>query len=119
MRQAGNDAEALIWTELKRRKLGGYKFTRQFPIGTYFADFSCRERRLVVEIDGSQHAGSRRDGDRDNFMQAQGYSVLRFWTIDALKHRPAVLETILAALEGRLDATRAPDLRFLPALTTA
>ncbi len=55
LRQADNDAEAMMWSALKAKRLGGHKFVRQFPIGPYFADFLCRKHRLVVEIDGSQH----------------------------------------------------------------
>ncbi|PBB21255.1 hypothetical protein CK219_01115 [Mesorhizobium sp. WSM4313] len=114
LRQAGNQAEALHWLELKSRKLGGYRFTRQFSIGPFFADFACRERRLVVEVDGSQHADSSYDRRRDHFMQAQGYSILRFWNHDVLKHRASVCETILAALDGRLaENIAASDLRFV------
>ncbi|MEP9396081.1 DUF559 domain-containing protein [Mesorhizobium sp. KR2-14] len=114
LRQGGNQAEALLWLELKNRKLGGYRFTRQLPIGPYFADFACRERWLVIEIDGSQHADSAHDRVRDEFMRAQGYSVLRFWNTDVLKHRASVCETILAALDGRLaENVNAFDLRFV------
>ena len=114
LRQGDNEAEALLWLELKRRRVGGYKFTRQFPIGPYFADFACRDRWLVVEIDGSQHAGSEYDRRRDAFMRAQGYSVVRLWNTDVLKQRRAVCETILAAVEGRLaEDITAPDLHFV------
>ncbi|TRC72963.1 endonuclease domain-containing protein [Mesorhizobium sp. WSM4310] len=117
LRQAGNQAEALLWLELKARKLGGYRFTRQFSIGPFFADFCCRERRLVVEIDGSQHAGSSHDRRRDDFMRGQGYSILRLWNHDVLKHRTSVCEAILAALDGRLvEDTTVSDLRFVFAL---
>ncbi|MGB3388871.1 MAG: DUF559 domain-containing protein [Pseudaminobacter sp.] len=116
LRAGGNQAEAVLWLELKRRKLDGHKFTRQFPIGPYFADFCCRERWLIIEIDGSQHAGSVCDQTRDEFMQAHGYSILRFWNTDILKHRNSVRETILAALEGRLTRQiDAFDLRYRPA----
>ncbi|WP_245450826.1 endonuclease domain-containing protein [Borborobacter arsenicus] len=116
LRVGGNQAEAILWLELKRRKLGGHKFTRQFPIGPYFADFCCRERWLVVEIDGSQHAGSAHDRIRDEFLQARGYSILRVWNTDVLKHRHSVCETILSAVEGRLiEPTEAFDLRYRPA----
>ncbi|TPI39695.1 endonuclease domain-containing protein [Mesorhizobium sp. B3-1-9] len=114
LRQAGNQAEALLWLELKARKLGGYRFTRQFSIGPFFADFACRERLLVVEVDGSQHADNSYDRRRDDFMQAQGYSILRVWNHDVLKHRASVCETILAALDGRLtENIAASDLRFV------
>lgn len=114
LRQGDNEAEALLWLELKRSKLGGFKFTRQFPIGPYFADFCCRKNKLVVEIDRFQHADSDYDRRRDAFMRDAGYSVLRFWTADVLKSRASVCETILAALDGRLTANViAADLHFL------
>ncbi|ESX16095.1 hypothetical protein X766_22590 [Mesorhizobium sp. LSJC255A00] len=114
LRQGGNQAEALLWLELKARKLGGYRFTRQFSIGPFFADFACREKWLVVEIDGHQHAGSSYDRRRDDFMGAQGYSILRLWNHDVLNHRTSACETILAALDGRLaENVAAADLRFV------
>ncbi|WP_245429150.1 DUF559 domain-containing protein [Mesorhizobium sp. WSM3860] len=114
LRQAGNQAEALLWIELKARKLGGYRFTRQFSIGPFFADFACREKWLVVEVDGHQHADSSYDRRRDNFMRDQGYSILRLWNHDVLKHRTSVCETILAALDGKLaENIVASDLRFV------
>lgn len=116
LRQSDNDAESVLWEELRARRLNDYKFVRQFPIGRYFADFACRERRLVVEVDGSQHADDLRDRHRDAFMVGEGWSILRFWNIDVLKQRNEVLETIVAVLDGRLtDEVTAPDLRFVPA----
>jgi very-short-patch-repair endonuclease len=113
LRQAGNDAEAALWSELRNRQLCHFKFVRQLPIGPYFADFACRETRLVVEIDGSQHAGRQRDRIRDDYMLQRDWSVIRLWTQDVLREREAVLDTILAALEFRLDPTiEATDLRF-------
>jgi very-short-patch-repair endonuclease len=85
----------------------------RFPIGPYFADFACRKERLVVEIDGSQHADSSYGRQRDEFMRSQGFSTLRFWNHDILKHRTSDCETILAALTGRLrENVSAFDLRF-------
>ncbi|WP_338531779.1 endonuclease domain-containing protein [Nitratireductor thuwali] len=119
LRQTDNEAEALLWLELKRRRLGGFKFTRQFPIGPFFADFACRERWLVVEVDGSQHIESAHDRRRDEFMRSHGYSVLRFGNVDVLQQRSTVCETILAALEGRIaEDVSAPDLRFIHAPTS-
>ena len=112
LRKADNDAEQALWSALKNRQLNGAKFTRQFPIGPYFADFACREDHLVIELDGSQHADSDYDRRRDKFMVEQGWSVLRFWNVDALQERDAVVDTILAALDRRLDPVQAPDLRF-------
>lgn len=115
LRKADNDAEKALWSELKGRQLNGAKFTRQLPIGPYFADFACREAKLVIELDGSQHVESEHDRKRDQFMVGQGWSVLRFWNIDALVERDAVVDTVLAALEQRLDPVEAPDLRFVTA----
>jgi very-short-patch-repair endonuclease len=113
LRKAENDAEDALWAELRDRRLNGFKFVRQFPIKPYFADFACREKWLVVELDGSQHIDSMHDKRRDAVMIEKGWSVLRFWNVDALTERHSVLETIVAALEYRLDRQiSAPDLRF-------
>ena len=115
LRQSDNDAEDKLWNELRDRRLNGHKFVRQLPIGRYFADFACRDLRLVVEIDGSQHAGNRRDGIRDVFMTDSGWSVGRFWNVDVLTALPSVLDTILAICDGRLtERVEAADLRFFP-----
>lgn len=114
LRHGDNMAEALIWNELKNKKLLGYKFVRQFPVGPYFADFLCRKERLVVELDGSQHVESQTDRTRDEYMRANGYSVLRFWSHDVLRDRTAIVETIMAALAGGLnESVVAPDMRFV------
>ena len=116
LRKGDNLAEGRLWAELKNRKLGGYKFVRQLPIEPYFADFACRERRLVIELDGSQHADCAYDRVRDAFMQEAGYSVLQFWSHDARANLRSVCETILAALDGRLsEITVSVDMRYLPA----
>ena len=75
---------------------------RQAPIGPYYADFVCRACKLVVELDGSQHAESAYDDKRDAILIALGYRVLRFWNVDVLGSIDDVCETIVAAVEGRL-----------------
>ncbi len=118
LRQAENDAEARMWNELRNRRLNGFKFVRQLAIGPYFADFACRERMLVVEVDGSQHVDSPYDLRRDTFMQTAGWAVARFWNTDVLNDLPEVLETIVAILEGRLRETvDCRDLRYLPPIS--
>ena len=113
LRQADNDAEAAMWSELKAKRLGGHKFVRQFPIGPYFADFLCRRKRLVVEVGGSQHVDSKRDRVRDEYMCDAGYAVIRFWSADVLRQRNAVGDTILAALDGQLtEDIVSSDLRY-------
>jgi very-short-patch-repair endonuclease len=103
LRQTANPAERCLWNALKARQLGGYKFTRQFPVGSYFADFACRERMLLVEVDGSQHVESGYDKRRDALLLNEGYSILRVPSVTVLRAREAVCDSILAALEGRMS----------------
>ena len=115
LRQSDNEAEALLWSELRGRRLNGFKFVRQVPIGRYYADFACRDERLVVEVDGSQHQIGSGDERRDAFMVTNGWSVLRFWNTHVFNDRAAVLETIVAVLEKRMvGAMRSADLTFIP-----
>jgi very-short-patch-repair endonuclease len=79
--------------------LGGFKFVRQEAIGSYIVDFVCREKRLIVEVDGGQHADSVRDRNRDQALAADGYHIMRFWNSDVLSNRDGVLSVILAKLE--------------------
>ena len=67
LRNNATDAEKLLWRHLSRRQLGGYKFSRQMPVGPFVCDFMCREARLVVEADGGQH-GAARDAARTRFI---------------------------------------------------
>ena len=113
LRQSDNDSESALWQELRGRRLNGYKFVRQLPIGRYFADFSCREAKLVIELDGSQHADSAYDRQRDAVMRSDGWSVLRFRNFDVFAERAALLETIVAALDGRLEPMVAVDMRYV------
>ncbi|WP_165218163.1 endonuclease domain-containing protein [Affinirhizobium pseudoryzae] len=115
LRKDETEAEYRLWSDLRNRNLNGFKFSRQIPLGPYFADFLCRGRRLIVELDGSQHADSLSDVHRTEWLNCQGYAVLRFWNHEILQERRAVLETIVAALEGRLFA-RCELTRFYPAV---
>lgn len=113
LRQNETEAEHRLWGHLRNRLLNGHKFARQVPLGPYIADFVCRERRLIVELDGSQHAESQRDIVRTRWLNANGYSVLRFWNHEVLQERQAVLDTIFAAVEGLLHE-RCEIARFYP-----
>ncbi len=115
LRKGDNMAEGAMWNVLKARVLGGHKFVRQYLIGHYFADFVHRQQRLVIEIDGSQHVDNAHDSRRDSYLVSQGYSVLRFWSRDVLRRRSEVCDTILAALEGRMEAVRTLDVVYLKA----
>ena len=98
LRGAQTDAERKIWFALRDRRLDGFKFVRQEAIGPFIADFVCRERKLIIEGDGGQHAESERDAKRDACLTREGYRVLRFWNNDVLTNREGVLLTILDAL---------------------
>ncbi len=101
LRRRQTDAERRIWARLRDRRLLGTKFARQVPIGSYIADFCCRERKLIVELDGGQHAAhADYDVGRTAFLQALGYRVLRFWDNDALSNTDGVLERIAEALSA-------------------
>ena len=75
----------------------GIKFRRQVPIGPFIADFASIEHRLVIELDGGQHAESPSAARRDAFLTAEGWRVLRFWNSDVMQNRDGVLESILQA----------------------
>ncbi len=98
LRRDATEAENALWYKLRARSLGGHKFVRQEPIGPYTVDLICREHRLVIEIDGGQHADNARDVARDTWLVEHNYRVLRFWNNDVLGNMPGVLETIAAAL---------------------
>jgi len=90
--------EALLWTRLRSRQLDGAKFVRQHPIGPYVADFCCRAARLVIELDGGQHADDDADIARTRVIEANGYTVIRFWNNDVIENIEGVLVEIHGAL---------------------
>ncbi|MBI2396718.1 MAG: endonuclease domain-containing protein [Xanthomonadales bacterium] len=100
LRGRSTEAEARLWYHLRAHRLDGLKFKRQQPIGQFIVDFACFERNLIVEADGSQHLESEPDRDRDAWLAAQGFRVLRFWNDDILQRTERVLESILYALRG-------------------
>jgi very-short-patch-repair endonuclease len=114
LRKGNNIAEGTMWNLLKAHRLAGHKFVRQYPAGPYIADFCQRTSKLVIELDGSQHVESNYDRQRDTFMAAHGYSVLRLWNQAVLRNPQGVCDSILAALEGQyaVDIV-AEDLRFV------
>jgi very-short-patch-repair endonuclease len=99
MRHEMTDAELRLWSWLRAHRFNGLSFRRQVPVGSFILDFVCHDRMLVIEVDGGQHAESKRDIERDAWLAAKGYRVLRFWNSDVLKNREGVLQTIA-------DATR-------------
>lgn len=112
LRSNMTSAEQRLWRQLRAHRLGGQKFRRQQPLGPYVVDFVHFGARLVVEADGGQHNESVGDQQRDAWLQAQGFTVLRFWNNEILGGESAVLEVILAAvtvaLAGKQPSPPAP-----------
>ena len=98
MRRQPTDAEARMWRLLRDRRLATFKFRRQVPFENYILDFVCLEKRFIIEIDGSQHATSSTDQQRDLLLIAQGFEIARYWNNDVLQQPTAVLEDIFAKL---------------------
>jgi very-short-patch-repair endonuclease len=111
LRRRMTDAEKRLWHRISNRALGGWKFVRQEPIGSYFADFVCRESKLVIELDGSQHVESRHDQVRDAYLRSLGYRVLRFGNDEVTKNLDGMLLTIFAALGGEHEPSPLPAVR--------
>ena len=95
LRKTSTKAERLLWRYLRAKRLEGYKFRRQEPIGNYIVDFVCFEKRIVIEVDGSQHQiETDKDTIRDEWLKKQGFRVLRFWNNEVLRNMEGVYEVI-------------------------
>jgi very-short-patch-repair endonuclease len=103
MRREPTDAEAAMWRLLRDRRLACFKFRRQVPFRSFILDFVCFEKRMIVEIDGSQHASSERDAAREAILIAEGFRISRYWNNDVLQQPSAVLEDILAKLAEPIE----------------
>jgi very-short-patch-repair endonuclease len=95
LRSNQTEAEARLWYHLRAHRFMGLKFKRQKPVDRYIADFVCCERRLIIELDGGQHAEQAAyDQQRDAWLRSQGYAVLRLWNTDVMQQLEGVLEQI-------------------------
>ena len=92
-------AERKLWFVLRDRRFAKFKFRRQAPIGRFIADFVCFERRLVIEVDGGQHADSVSDQRRDRWFAANGYRVLRFWNNEVMRNLDGVATLLAETLD--------------------
>jgi very-short-patch-repair endonuclease len=106
LRRQSTDAETALWNRLRSRQLSGRKFVRQEPIGPYVVDFVSREVRIIIEVDGGQHADNVDDVARDKWLSDHNYRVLRFWNNEVLRNLSGVLEVIAVAVA---DAPPHPD----------
>ena len=99
LRSNSTDSEVKLWSRLKNRQPGTFKFRRQAPVGKYIVDFICHEKDLVVEVDGGQHMDvSKADDLRTVWLESHGYRVIRFWNNQILNETDAVLQEILRHL---------------------
>ncbi|QPC44402.1 endonuclease domain-containing protein [Kaustia mangrovi] len=92
------DAERKLWRALRSRQFQAVKFRRQVPVGPYIADFLAYDHRLIIEVDGGQHAENRRDMAREKCLSANGFRVLRLWNNDVLGNLDGALTVIAEAL---------------------
>lgn len=114
LRKNQTSAELFLWKYLRNHHLGGYKFFRQFPIGTYILDFYCHEKALAIELDGFQHKTAshiKHDRYRSNYLKKQGIKVVRFWDNEVFQNIEGVLEEVLLNLEERTSPLSSPAKR--------
>ena len=89
------DAEKLLWSKIRRKQLNGVKFCRQKIVGNYIVDFLSFEKKLIIELDGGQHADQvEYDKKRTAFLEQQGFTVIRFWNTEVLLETDSVLEQL-------------------------
>jgi very-short-patch-repair endonuclease len=98
LRRDSTRVEAILWQRLRAKQLAGIKFRRQEPVDHFIVDFVSFEKRVIIELDGGQHAESAvRDGERDATLAQSGFTVLRFWNNEVLENPEGVLEAIREA----------------------
>jgi len=102
LRRDLTDAERKLWHCLRQKQLNGFHFRKQCPIGPYIADFACLDAKLIIEVDGGQHADNATDVARDAWLSERGYRTLRLWNNDVLGNIEGVAAKILEAL-GQLE----------------
>ena len=101
LRSNQTEAEAKLWAYLRAHRANGVHFCRQYAIGKYIVDFCAVRKKLVIEVDGSQHVDQEEyDRDRTAFLELKGYRVLRFWNDEVLKSINGVMAIILDELEN-------------------
>ncbi len=87
--------ERKLWNIIRNRQFYGFRFRRQFPIEPYIVDFICREKSIIIEIDGGQHNepdNLRYDNERTKYLESLGFKVIRFWNTDIDNNIDGVFE---------------------------
>ena len=103
LRKNSTKQELILWKLLRNNGINNLKFKRQYPIGNYIVDFVCKEKWLIIELDGGQHNEPNNisyDEERTKYLNNRGYRVLRFWNTDIDKNLKGVYEIILQAVEN-------------------
>ncbi|MDA1324213.1 MAG: endonuclease domain-containing protein [Proteobacteria bacterium] len=102
LRKTPTDAEIRLWSRLRYQQLDGRRFRRQHPMGRYVVDFVCLAEKLIIEVDGGQHAiPSANEDARTLFLEKEGFRIVRFWNNDVLANTDGVLEAIREALGNK------------------
>ena len=102
LRKNMTDAEISLWQRIRKDRLNGYRFYRQRVIGNYIVDFCSPRRKLVIEVDGSQHIDRREyDAERTEFLELMGYQVLRFWNNEIMNN----IDVVASLHKARLATT--------------
>ena len=113
LRRNQTDAERVLWFRLRDRRFFGFKFRRQAAINQFIVDFCCPDAKLIVEIDGGQHAEQiEQDANRTTILEAMGYVVLRFWSNDVMRNLEGVLEEIVRTLQQTSEPPHPNPLPF-------
>jgi len=106
LRNNPTDAELRLWQRLRYRQIENCKFRRQHPFGNFILDFVCLERKIIIELDGSQHRQeSAYDNKRSLLIEQAGFVVLRFWNNEVFENIEGVLKVILQTLRSRAATT--------------
>lgn len=96
LRRNQTDAEKALWMAVRNRQINQLKFRRQVPLGRYIVDFVCFENKLIIELDGGQHADAEEyDTERTRWLESQGFAVVRFWNNEVMSNIEGVLMRIV------------------------
>ncbi len=113
LRRNMTDVEQKLWDRLRDKQIEEFRFRRQRPMGRYVVDFVCQDAKLIVELDGGQHAGQvEADAKRTEFLQSLGFEVMRFWNNDVVENIDGVLERIRERLLQHASSNPSPTLPF-------
>lgn len=112
LRKTMTNAEVRLWVHLRGKQLDGHRFRRQHPVGPYIADFACPMQRLIIEVDGDTHTDAAYDARRTQFLEAEGWQVLRVFNVDVYENLEGVMDRIgatLAELQRSKSAAQAAN----------